>query len=239
MLAPSRLRYDHGEVCADLRPLRQPPDGVSGRITPSRGVGPVAESRVSPLRSAMGRRCVALGLVTEREVAVGATVDDVLRSAGRLRAVSVAREGTLHALVVELASMSFALTSTVFAVIEAEVPEDSAESDTGRRSSLPDEPDIGDDAPIVGVCRLQACRGGGCWEVLAVDRGALVDLAAVLGFLNALLAREGARERYFTVASTGTEARVIHADRGAVRSAVEARVLELEHPDDAVGRALA
>lgn len=105
-----------------------------------------------------------------------------------------------------------------------------------RISSLPDEASPPTDAPVVGLCRLRAHHELCTWEIFAIDRGPWLDLAAILGLLNAMLRHVRSPRRFVVLRGDDTSARVLAAEARAIEDAVTAGLLELEGPDDALMR---
>lgn len=105
-----------------------------------------------------------------------------------------------------------------------------------RISSLPDDAEIPKDAAIVGLARLRAQVGLASWEIYAIDRGPWLDLAAVLGLLNAMLRHLQSPVRLVVLRGDDAQARVLAAPMQAIEAAVAEGLLTLESPDDALLR---
>ncbi len=128
---------------------------------------------------------------------------------------------------------------------ERPIGEPPFEEEPRRISSLPDDPEIDADAPIVGLRRLRAheepSRAAArpavlSWEVLAIDRGPWLDLPAVLGLLNTMLRHRGSEQRLVVLRGHDSEARVIAGRETSLRAAVDEGLLAIEGPDDALLR---
>jgi hypothetical protein len=100
---------------------------------------------------------------------------------------------------------------------------------------LPDE-HLTEDSAVIGLVRLTAMRGESCTEIFAIDRGPWVDLPALLGLLNTLLHKANSSRRYAVLRGRTSAARVLCEDERAIRASVQADLLELEDPDDALTR---
>jgi hypothetical protein len=250
------------------RPLRSKPAIEDRGVPEARGgrvlswIGPRA---VVP-RSAAARRLVELGLASSTDLLVGGSASEMLEHAGRVERVPtevLAGEARLDRVAMRLAELA---EGALGAVAFEQIAMDSWESGDGdeglevsgerplgaheldepgedeprRISSLPDEPDVDPDSPLVGLRRLRAvhedAKGVAAWEVLALDRGPWLDLPAVLGLLNAMLRHAGSETRFVVLRGDSAEARVIAGPERGLSAAIEEGLVELEGPDDALLR---
>jgi len=105
-----------------------------------------------------------------------------------------------------------------------------------RISSLPDDAVIPADAPIVGLARLRAHVGLASWEIFAIDRGPWLDLPAIRGLPNPILAHHASPTRFVVLRGEDARARVLAASTTAIEAAVADGLFELEGPDEALLR---
>ncbi len=227
---------------------------VAGR-TPR---GPLLRGAARP-QTPVAQRLVALGFVDasvaaaiERDTPTAAAllerVERVVRVetevlGGELRMDRIAAR--LGALTGELRHASFEQIALEDAPLDddddvtssAERPiEVTSDGETARISSLPDDAEIPADAPIVGLARLRAHVGLASWEIYAIDRGPWLDLAAILGLLNAMLRHLQSPTRLVVLRGEDRDARVLAAPMHAIESAVSEGLFALESPDDALLR---
>lgn len=256
------------EVRAPLPPRSRAGSAARPEVEPREGrvlswIGPRA---VVP-RSATARRLIELGLASSTDLLVGGSASEMLEHAGRVERVPTevlageARLDRVAMRLVELAEDELRVASFEQIAMDSwesgegddgldasgERPlgagaDDDADGPDGARriSSLPDEPDVDPDGPLVGLRRLRALSQGSkgeiAWEVLALDRGPWLDLPAVLGLLNAMLRHAGSATRFVVLRGDSAEARVVAGPEGGLRAAIDEGLLELEGPDDALLR---
>lgn len=111
-------------------------------------------------------------------------------------------------------------------------------SEDAPQVQLADE-QLTDDSAVIGLVRLTATRTGQpseCTEIFALDRGPWVDLPALLGLLNTLLHKANSTRRFAVLRGHTSAARVLCEDERALRASVQAGLIELEDPDDALTR---
>jgi hypothetical protein len=125
--------------------------------------------------------------------------------------------------------------------LDAAVPAGSWDQDPRRSApevvrAVMDAHGLTEDSAVIGLVRLTAMRGESCTEIFAIDRGPWVDLPALLGLLNSLLHNANSSRRYAVLRGHTSAARVLCEDELAIRASVQAGLLELEDPDDALTR---
>ncbi|MBX7190537.1 MAG: hypothetical protein K1X94_00680 [Sandaracinaceae bacterium] len=221
--------------------------------TPSR---PLSRGKAQP-RTALARRLAELGLVdaamaaaVELEVTSGASLLERLDRVALLETEVSSGELRTDRIAARLAALAGpALRHASFEQIALE-PEAAAEEaltsstersiddEAERISSLPDDPVIPADAPLVGLSRLRAHVSLTSWEIFAIDRGPWLDLPAILGLLNTILRHLDSAVRFVVLRGEDARARVLAAPRGVIESAVAEGLLELEGPDDALLRSI-
>ncbi|MBN8614647.1 MAG: hypothetical protein J0L92_28870 [Deltaproteobacteria bacterium] len=226
---------------------------VAGR-TPR---APFLRSLARP-EGAMAQRLVALGLAdaglaaaVERECTTAASLLERVDRVVRVDTDAMGSELHMDRVAARLGALTGVLRHASFEQIALEdVVEDEsdvtssterpieldAEGESTRISSLPDDAVIPADAPIVGLARLRAHVGLTTWEIYAIDRGPWLDLAAILGLLNAMLRHLESPMRLVVLAGDDPSARVLAAPMEAIEAAVAEGLFTLEGPDDALLR---
>ena len=158
-------------------------------------------------------------------------VDELLLDADSLHTITVHIESSEHVRLDQLA--------TELARLAAGALDDVRFTQLGSEDApsvvLPDE-HLTEDSAVIGLVRLTAMRGESCTEIFAIDRGPWVDLPALLGLLNSLLHNANSSRRYAVLRGHTSAARVLCEDELAIRASVQAGLLELEDPDDALTR---
>jgi hypothetical protein len=80
--------------------------------------------------------------------------------------------------------------------------------------------------------RFRAYADGLVWEVIGGDTSDWIDVPAVVGLLNAVLAHKKADERFFVLSCDGQDARILCAPREGVARAAADGVLRVDQMCD-------